>query len=164
MSAARASFVPDGDARKVVLKFKYGNGKFLAPIMARYMLETLLEMNITPELITFVPMSKKRQKERGYNQAKLLADEVGFLCGLSVVDVLDKVKDVHTTNLSGEKRKEAAKDSVAIIKGARFNGQNILLIDDVFTTGATTRECARKLKSAGAGEVYVLTFATGHTI
>lgn len=158
---ARAPFVYDDDVKSLVHKLKFGNGRFLAPYLAGFMAKACVDNEITADFITFVPLHKRKLKERGYNQAELLAREAGRLLDIPVVNVLDKVKDIKSTaRMKRHQRIDMIRDSVAVISGVSFAGKSVLLVDDVFTTGATAGECSGKLLAAGADKISVLTFAT----
>jgi ComF family protein len=107
-----------------------------------------------------VPLHPKRLRERGYNQASLLSKELGKLVGLPVEDdTLIRVKDSvpQARTRSAIERRRNVQDAFA--SHQRLEGKQILLIDDVCTTGATLDACATALKAAGAGSVWGLTVA-----
>lgn len=107
------------------------------------------------DVITWVPLSKKRLHRRGYDQARLLARHMAPLLGVGAERLLDKPRD--TKAQSGLSDRAARRANVlgayATFPGAEVEGRRILLVDDVMTTGATLSECARVLKSAGASQV-----------
>ena len=111
-----------------------------------------------------VPMSRKKRRRRGYNQAALLARAVGFYLGIPCLDVLEKkweTAEQHT--LSAGERKQNLRDAYRAADPAPVRGKRLLLIDDVFTTGATVDECAKTLLEAGAARVTVsAACAVGH--
>ena len=103
---------------------------------------------------------EKEEKERGYNQSELLAKEVGLRTGLSVFDNLKKVKETdRQKKLTAKERRENLKGVFDVVRADEIKGKNVLVIDDVYTTGATINECARVLKRAGARKVYSITAA-----
>lgn len=158
---ARAPFVYKGDIIKLVYRLKYGHGAYLSKYMAQFMYDTLLDSKQAVDIITFVPMPKKREYERGYNQAKEIAKELSKLSGIPMKGLLERTK--YTKNLARMNKTErlnAITDSFAITDRTEIKGKRILLIDDVFTSGATTNECSRMLKKGKAELVFVLTFAT----
>ena len=113
------------------------------------------------DLITWVPLHRERLAERGYDQAKLLALEVGVHRGIPALAVLEKIR--RTVAQSGiekdEERRANVLDSYRILADANVDGKRILLVDDVVTTGATMAEAARILRMAGAAEVCAVTLA-----
>ena len=158
---ARAPFVYKGEIRKLIYRLKYGYGAYLAKYMAQFMYDTYLENSEQIDCIAFVPIPKRRYISRGYNQAEEIAKELSLLSSIPVVDVLERSK--YTKNLARmnkEERKQAISDSIKIRDGADVKGKRVMLIDDVFTSGATANECSKILKKAKADYVYVLTFAT----
>ena len=113
------------------------------------------------DIIIPVPISKKRNKERGYNQSLLIAREIAKNENVKLRNnVISKVKNNTTqSKLNKEERAENVKNVYKITKNKEIIDKNILLIDDIFTTGATLNECSKMLKQAGAKKVDVLTIA-----
>ncbi len=112
------------------------------------------------DVITYVPLHKIRQKERGYNQSELLARELSYLLELPLECLLVKTKNnppQHTTD--AKHRSENVKNVYKVKDEARIENRRILLIDDIITTGNTLGECARMLKLAKAEKVCCATFA-----
>lgn len=138
------------------------------PYLARCLAKPLASFIIThfklvykrPDLSQYtlvpVPLHKQKLKWRGFNQAAEIAKEVASHFSLELADeTLKKIKNTpHQVELAGKKREENVKNSFICPKPGFVNNRKILLIDDVFTTGATMEECARVLKSAGAKEVW----------
>ena len=113
------------------------------------------------DMLTWVPLSAKRRRKRGYDQSELLARELGRQLGLPVERLLDKVRDTSAqSGLKGESTRRAnVLDAYRLHPGAQAAGKRILLVDDVVTTGATLSECARVLRTAGAAGVECVTLA-----
>lgn len=113
------------------------------------------------DLITWCPLSRERLHERGFDQAELLAREVGKWLSLPVAGTLKKVK--HTDPQSGLEEESArranARGAYAVLPGMDLEGHIVVLVDDVVTSGATMSECAGLLRMAGAAKVYGLTLA-----
>jgi ComF family protein len=115
-----------------------------------------------------VPLFAAREKSRGFNQARLLADgavkrlqrlEPGWTLRVAV-DVLERVKDTRALYvLNPAQRRSSLKGAFRVADVEAVRGREVLLIDDIMTTGATARECARVLKRAGAAKVWVVTAA-----
>jgi len=106
------------------------------------------------EKIIPVPLFWTKFLKRGYNQAALLAKTISRECNMEYADILKRIKDTKTqTRLSTEARRKNVYGAF-MLKSGEVEGKNVLLIDDVMTTGATINECARVLKQAGAKEVY----------
>ena len=149
---------------KIVAKvhqFKYENAKYLAQPFANLMFKKWQEQNIDFDYIIPVPICDKRLKARGYNQSELLANEFSKLINKPILkDYLKRIKETQTqVELDKQERAENLKDAFQMVKRAGIRNKTILLIDDVCTTGATANECAKKILSAGAKKVYVMTFA-----
>jgi len=112
--------------------------------------------NITP-----IPLFPTRQRERGYNQAQLLAQLISqeFEINLSLNNIIRIKHTTSHTQLSQKERWTNIRDAFRIQNSTDIDGKNILLVDDLLTTGATSSEAARTLKKAGAKTVGVLTLA-----
>ncbi len=109
-----------------------------------------------------VPLHRKRLSERGFNQAELLAMEVTAHFGLEFADILKRTAYTSAqARLDEAARAENVRDAFRVCVPERARGRKILLVDDVFTTGATMQECARALKKAGAKEVWGAAAAKG---
>lgn len=159
---AVAVFEYSGKVVKAVHDFKYQGNRPLYEPLGQYMCETLAGWDIEPDLITFVPMTKKKQKERGFNQSELLARYIAKDFNIPCAQVVEKIKETSVqASLNFHQRQENIKDCFEVKKDYRklIKGLNILLIDDIFTTGATSNEVTRILNLCGAEKVYVLTLA-----
>ena len=124
-------------------------------------LKKILDETKIYDIIIPVPISKKRKKERGYNQSLLIARKISSKEKIKLGDkVISKVKNNNTqSKLNKEERAENVKNVYKITKDKEIINKNILLIDDIYTTGATLNECSRMLKQAGAKKIDVLTIA-----
>ena len=145
----------------IVKSLKYGGRKYYAKHIAKLMTrdKSCFE-NV--DLITFVPIGKKRLRTRGFNQAEEIAKEISKLVGIEVVSLLDKVVEKkHQAGLTQKERLENLKDTFSVCSENKdkIKGKNILIIDDVFTTGATLSECSKVLKIQKPKSVSTLTFA-----
>jgi len=149
-------------SRQLVLAFKHGRRISLAGFMARLIAARLPDYDDRP-LFVPVPLHRWRLWKRGYNQAALIARELAKLRGGELlVDGL--VRHRQTTSLGGlnaaARQAELAGAITASDKTQRtINGRIVVLVDDVVTSGATSEECVRALKAAGAGRVAVACFA-----
>jgi ComF family protein len=116
----------------------------------------------TADLIIPVPLHPERERERGFNQAVLLARELSRLSGLPL-DEHSIVRNVHTerhrAGMDSIARRQSVAEAFAVRHAKLVEGRRVLLVDDVFTTGATVSACAAVLKDAGAEEVFVMTIA-----
>jgi len=109
-----------------------------------------------------VPLSKKRYLERGFNQAAILAKILTNNIGL-MLDEQSLARKIHTpmhrVSMDNKARETSVKNAFEVTRPKLVEGETILLIDDVYTSGATVSNCAKVLKEKGAGKVYVLTIA-----
>jgi ComF family protein len=138
--------------------FKYGGERALASLLAHYLDEAGRILRSRIEQITFVPMRPKAERERGFNQAELLARELGKLWGIPVVRALEKIKDTKSqAGLPYDARRENVRGAFRLAKFIPC--ASILIVDDVYTSGTTLNECARTLKESGITQLYGLTVA-----
>jgi len=161
-STARACGLYSGALRASVLFLK--TQPYLCDRVRRLVRQTynLAEPLHSANLIIPVPLHPSRQKERGYNQAMIIASEIKKVSRLPI-DVwnLQRLKptDRHRAGLDSQDRSKDMKKAFKVDNPASIASKTVLLVDDVFTTGATLSECARVLKSAGATDVKVFTLA-----
>jgi len=115
--------------------------------------------------VTWAPLSRKRLRERGYDQAEILARGVGDQLSIPAVSLLEKVRHTQAqSDLKEESRRRAnALNAYRLKPGAVVAGKSVLLVDDVVTSGATLSKCARVLLQAGAESVHCLTLAQAKT-
>ncbi len=154
---ARAPFVYRDKVKDAIHNFKYHNAKYLAQTFGNYMTNVIVRENFEFDLIVPVPLTKKRQKSRGYNQSELLANQISNNLGAPVVsDVLQRTKFSRSqTELTSSERYQNLEDCFETQNKDKIKGKKILLVDDVMTTGATVEACSKLLMDAGANVVYV---------
>lgn len=162
---ARAAGVYDGPLRTAIHRLKYNQKTALAAPMGG-MLEQAYMDHYGPgcaDLAVPVPLHKKRLRQRGFNQALVLVKHWGRNNGqFPPVEARALARVRWTQTQAGLKAKERAKNirgAFAVVRPDLVRGKNVLLVDDVFTTGATANECAKALLKAGAKKVDVLTLA-----
>lgn len=161
---ARAAFIYKAPARELVHHLKYDS--LSSP--ANYFSQALMSIPAAKrfgnkfDFVTAVPLHRVRQRERGYNQSELLgrrlAEELGIPFELPVIR---RVNTRSQTNLSREARLDNLSGAFALRRKAAVSGKRIILVDDVFTTGATANEVSLVLKAGGAARVAVLTATRG---
>ncbi|MBI5893147.1 MAG: ComF family protein [Deltaproteobacteria bacterium] len=156
---ARSIAEYNGVLLEAIHKFKYNAKTSLAKPLGLLMAERLPLNNYN--VIVPVPLHKRRLKERGFNQSLLLAREISKKHN-TPIDYLN-LKRIRFTepqiNLKGEERLKNVRGSFAVEDARVFKNKNILLVDDVYTTGATVMECSKVLKKSGAKDIFVLTLA-----
>ena len=162
IGACLAPLKYEGIVREALLNYKFnagqsrctGFGDVLAQAAAAH-------FGGEVDLVTYVPVSKKRKQERGYDQSYLLARETCRHWSVAPETLLQKTKDnVAQSSLSSrEERQKNVVGAYVAVNEDKIKGQRILLIDDILTTGATLREAARVLREAGAEKVICATLA-----
>ena len=151
----------EGNVRESLLRYKFGGLSLYSAVYAGFMAKCIDENQISCDIITWVPLSRKRLRKRGYDQAKLLAGELSERTGIPCCRLLKKTRNNPAQSGTGgaEKRRANVSGVYTALKPERIKGKSILLVDDIVTTGATLSECGRILLSAGAGEVRAVTVA-----
>ncbi|WP_133365252.1 ComF family protein [Qipengyuania sediminis] len=149
-------------SRKLILAFKHGRRIALAPTLAR-LIAARLPAGLTGQVIVPVPLHRWRLWGRGYNQAALLAHELARMGhGTLAVDALVRVRRTPSLGGLGKKaRRKALRGAIRVAQGRQsvVRGREVLLVDDVLTSGATTDACAAALRRAGARSVRIACFA-----
>jgi ComF family protein len=154
-----------GVALEVIHHYKYRRALWFEPFLAE-----ALVSRARPELLSGdwqaivpVPLHPTKQREREFNQAERLARQLSHATGIPLCKRwLRRVRPTRTqTQLSREERQENMKDAFAWRGNEQLHGSRVVLVDDVFTTGATTNACAKVLRQAGASEIVVWTLARG---
>lgn len=159
--AMTAVWYYDGAVRDSILGFKFRGKRSRADGYGRALAMRVLRDLPMPDVVVAVPISARRLKERGYDQAELLAKAVARELGCPYEGALRKHKDnaANSSLESAKERKANVKDVYRVVLPEAVAGKRVLLIDDIVTTGATLSECARTLKDAGAAEVVCGTVA-----
>jgi len=155
----------EGSVRKSLLRFKFYRAPHLANGYGRMLAAKLRqELPQGADYITWVPVSARRRFQRGYDQAELLARALAKERKLPIARLLKKVR--HNPPQSGLSSTEERRANVlgAYVPAGKVSvkGKRILLVDDIFTTGATCEECARVLTAMGAKEIHCAAVASAH--
>lgn len=152
-----------GLIQDLIYRFKYYDTTYLSRSMALMMAEVIKRENIYADAIIPVPLHPRRRKERGYNQSLLLAKYIGRETKIShKSNNLIRVKYTRVMhNLSRRERQDNLTDAFELRDRDFIYGKDLLLIDDIFTSGATANACSRVLIEGGAKSVIVVTFARG---
>jgi competence protein ComFC len=158
--ATRAWAVYEGGLRKAIHSLKYSRNMGLGILFSRYLTLTLKTLNWPIDLIVPVPLNPKRMGERGYNQSNLLAKPVAW-----AREIPYSTRALLRTRNTRSQVGLNAHDRHSNVQGAFLarnnivSGRNVLIIDDITTTGSTIASCAQALIDAGAKEIYGLTLA-----
>lgn len=152
----------EGVLRKAIHRFKYRNARGLAEPLGELLASYVVERSLPADVVVPVPLHPARLADRGYNQAALLARELGQRLDLPVVD--DSLLRVRPTRQQVDLNAEERRINVAgafACRDDRLAGRRVLLIDDVYTTGATLDACGVALAAAGPVSTWGLTLAHG---
>ncbi|GAB6179388.1 ComF family protein [Desulfotomaculum defluvii] len=162
---ARAVGPYEGSLREAIHSLKYKGRKTLVPMLGQLLLAVVLQQ---PEMqkidaVIPVPMSRRRMRQRGFNQAALLAQEVaqGLQKPLLLSALTKPVETLPQTGLNKTQRQENLKGAFRVQEPLQIKDKNLLIVDDVFTTGSTVAAVTQTLHSQGAGKLYVITLANG---
>ncbi len=164
-TSARSAVVAKTVVLEAIHRFKYSRALWFEPFLADLLLREAVPVlragnwdGIIP-----VPLHSLKQREREFNQAELLARHLGATLNVPVeTNILQRVSPTLTqTKLTRAQRAQNMGGAFAVRAGLRLEGRRYILLDDVFTTGATTNACAKPLRAAGAAEVCVWTVARG---
>jgi len=153
-----------GVVRQSVLRYKFGGVSHYSDEYAKVLADCINECpDLKYDIISWIPLSIKRERKRGYDQAKLIATQTAQKLGESAVETLKKNRDVRPQSELGDKTERSANISGAyeVPNPELIKNKRILLIDDVITTGSTLDECARVLLSEGAHAVIGAALARG---
>lgn len=164
-SSARSAVVAKTTVLEIIHRYKYQRHLWFEPFLADLLLrETLPALrNQKWDFIVPVPLHATKEREREFNQAERLAAHLSGATRIPMsTKLLRRVQPTRTqTRLTKEQRALNMEKAFAMRNGVKLDGEKIILVDDVFTTGATTSACAKILRKAGAGEVCVWTVARG---
>lgn len=155
-------FSYDDLTRFSILRLKYYNKIHYGKIFAHMMYNKLLKIdNKKYDYILYVPMYIKKKKKRGYDQAEVIAEELSKLCNIPIEkDNLIRTKNtLPQSKVSFEDRAKNVEGVFKVLKPERLRDKNILLIDDIYTTGNTINCCGKALKDAGANIICYYTLA-----
>jgi ComF family protein len=156
--AAVAAYRGRGIVRQIIHDFKYGRQIHLRHLVARWLCAALDDERLSSrkfDIIVPVPLHPARQRERGFNQASLLAQLLSAQLPIPCKPLLKRIRYTTTqTALDRAERMENLHNAFRLRKNADVRGLQVLLVDDVLTTGSTLSECASVLKRAGALSVH----------
>ena len=150
--------------RKNLIKYKFQDASYLNESFVKIILknEKINEILKSYDIIIPVPISKKRKRQRGYNQSELIAKNLAkFIENMECkTNILEKIKDnASQSTLTKMERCENVKGVYKIKPNCEIIGKTIILFDDIYTTGSTANECCKVLENAGAKLVDIFTIA-----
>lgn len=149
-------------SKKLILDYKYKNKTYLCNYICQIMKEKFLLEEIDVDYIVFVPLHKKRLKKRGFNQSEKIANKLSKLIDIPILDCISRVKNTKRLyNMNKKAREKELKngfkvnDNIYLLKN-----KNVILIDDIFTTGSTVNEISKILKINSVNKIYIFTLLT----
>ena len=149
--------------RQVLMDYKYNNKGYLGKKLGDILYDRISLENLSIDVIIPVPVSKARLRKRGYNQSEVMARRLASRMGVKV-DGRSLVRKMNTgllRSLNPAERELALQGAFEVVNESAVEGKRILLIDDIYTTGATADACSKVLREAGALEILVLSLASG---
>lgn len=156
-------FKYEGIIRKTILKYKFQEESYLYKTFVNFILKNqkFFEFIKSYDTIVPVPISKKRYKERGYNQSYLIAKEISKKTKLELQDrcIIKSKNVIEQSKLNKEEREKNIKDVYEIIDKETLQNKRIILVDDIYTTGNTVNECCRILQKAQPKSISVIVIA-----
>ena len=162
-AAAVAAYRGRGIVRDIIHEFKYNRQIHLRHLIARGLRAALDDERLRErrfDVLMPVPLHPARQRERGFNQADMLAELLSAQTSIPCKALLQRIRYTTTqTSLDRAERMENLRNAFRLRKNADVRGLRVLLVDDVLTTGSTLSECSRVLKRAGAASIYAATAA-----
>jgi ComF family protein len=154
-----------GIVRDLIHRFKYGGEVWVGALLADFLTQGLRDPRLKGrsfDAVVPVPLHPLRRREREFNQAEVLCRELARKNNLAFCEALERLRyTVTQTHFDRRRRMQNLRDAFGLRRNAPVQGKELLLVDDVLTTGSTLDECARVLLAAGARSVRALTVARG---
>jgi competence protein ComFC len=164
-TCAVAALQSRGVVRDLIHRFKYAGEMWLGALLSDFLVQGLRDPRLQGrafDAVVPVPLHPLRRREREFNQAVVLARELARRQELAFCEALERLRyTVTQTHFDRRRRMQNLRDAFGLRQNASVSGKNLLLVDDVLTTGSTLDECARVLLAAGARSVRALTVARG---
>ncbi len=149
----RAPYYYTGSARRAAKALKFYNHRSAAEQFARAMADMEQVSGLAQaDFVTAIPLSRRRLRRRGFNQSEMIARQYALFKGMTYLETLEKHKDTpkQSLQISAKARAANVKGCYRVLEPDAVRNKTVVLIDDVYTTGATMRECAKMLRQAGA--------------
>ena len=146
----------------MILDFKYRNKTYFCKYVAQIMSEKMKLENLTADYLLCVPLHKKRLRKRGFNQAQKIAEDLSEITGIPTLNCIFRKRNTRRLyNLNKKEREQEVKNSFVIKDNDNLlKNKNVILIDDIFTTAATTNEISKELRLVPVNKITVLTLLT----
>lgn len=152
-------FVYEGIVRSAILGYKDDNQRYKAKTFAKFIVDEIVKCNVKIDAITYIPLTIKKEKRRSFNQAKLLAEEIGKILNVEVISAFNKERDDKEQKFSSYRERQEKMKGLYTLNHVSFKkDQNVLIVDDIITTCATVNYCAG-LISKKVENVYVCAIA-----
>lgn len=152
----------DDISKKLILDFKYKSKTYLCKYIAYLMKEKIFLYDIKCDYILFVPLHKKRLNKRGFNQSEKIANKLGELLDIPVLDCISRVKNTKKLyKLNKEDRERELKNGFKVKENINIiRNKDVILVDDIFTTGSTANEISKVLKINSVNSICIFTLLT----
>jgi len=161
LDKCRSAFSYEKPISTLIKRAKYGNHRYIIEYFAEELSFLYLKNYFNADGIVYIPMTKKAERKRGYNQGKILAKKLSERVGTPVLECVEKVKETkRQATLNRTERLKNLEGAFRVIDKKSVKDKTILIVDDVTTTGATAEAIAVRLKKSGAKTVYLLTVAS----
>ena len=156
----------EGTVRESLLRYKFSGLTAYGQVYAEFVAKCIDENEISCDIITWAPLSRRRLRKRGYDQARLIAEAAASILSLPCEGLLKKTRHTRPqSSIDGAAaRATNAAGVYACTNPERVGGRRVLIIDDIVTTGSTLSECAGVLRAAGADAVYAAAVARSRNI
>ena len=148
-----------GVMEEVIKKFKFQNYKVLSKKLGDMVIDFAKKENIHFDMIGFIPMTKKELFERGYNQTFFIAKDVSQKTGVPILKNIFKVKETQRQSKLSKKEREENIKGAFIVKDEAIKDKDVLIVDDVYTTGNTAREISKSFKKNRCKNIYFVALA-----
>ena len=154
----RAFAYHEGAIKKAVHRLKYERDLGLGKVLGKMLVPIVQEHKWDIDLIIPVPLGRKRRKERGYNQAEIIAFPLAHYLKIRFdPNIIKRCRETKTQIGLSKRERHKNVDGVFVVENGKVEGKSVLLLDDVYTSGATMKSAGKALKEAGARCVYTLT-------